>query len=198
MQSSLLEHEELNELTDVSKVYELIITEDDRIDDIPDIEEWISMESLKLNNAHHVEDLTFTTKFKKLKSLEIIPCNENTDLSPVFELTRLEWLALENPSPQDIKAFSRLINLEYLELIKSPIKTIEKNDLTELSKLRVLIMIDGKLENIDGITCLPKLSELSVYNNKIKNTDKLVPFLKKLKRCELEGNPCRKPKPFQS
>lgn len=93
--------------------------------------------------------------------------------------------------PRDLGKY--FINLEVLRITSCDLKTINKNQLTDLHKLKYLDLLGNRIEKLESNTFeyTINLIEVMLNNNKIKfiGIDLLVP-LRKLKNVNFGGNIC--------
>ena len=83
--------------------------------------------------------------------------NSNTisDISPLAELTNLEWLGLSRNSISDISTLAKLTHLEWLHLSHNSI-----SDISTLAKLTHLEWLSLQLNSIEDISALSGLTQL--------------------------------------
>lgn len=131
-------------------------------------------------------------EIKSLRKLTLQSCT-GSDLSPLEQMTDLEWVELEDMHLSDI---SPLLSLEKLKLLSLSYSTftddgvleqledleylfLEGCDLTDISfvknlkKLRRLELSSNELQNIDAVYELPRLNILRVMNNPLEDISKV-------------------------
>jgi len=128
------------------------------------------------------------------------------DLSPVSELTTLQYLDCSNSDVYDITPFSKLAELYYLDCSNtaindlSPLSNLSKlqylefshtnvHSLSPIQKLYNLILIDHSFTQVDDLSLLANLPNLQLLNSSFTEIHDLSPLagLKQLTRFSCES-----------
>ncbi len=116
----------------------------------------------QINEYHSGGDISDISDLTLLKNVREIAfsCNQITDVTPLFELTSLEWLTLNCNPIRSIEGIETLQNLRMIDLSNTQI-----SDITPLFKIHSLDSIDvsnTNVRSIDGIENMPHLLDLRI------------------------------------
>jgi len=124
----------------------------------------------------------------KLRGMTFLVLNEKNikDLTPIGDLTQLQWLHLYGNRIEDLAPLKRLSKLKDLVL--------DNNQISDVSALRDLVTLQelyvgrNKLTNVDAIGTLKKLYILNLSGNQIQDV-KALSGLSALMVLDLKNNP---------
>lgn len=165
--------------------YEITLKKDKGLESIKNIELLTGLDAA----GKKLEDISLLAECGHLTSLELRE-NRITDLSPVQNLEKLEYLSLsDNKNLADIKELKGLSKLSMLSLDGNSLKDISA--LKDLKGLETLNLSNNQIVNIDALSELTKLQFLNISNNEIKDIS-CIKKIKSLKQLILTGNPISK------
>ena len=110
-------------------------------------------------------NITDLTPLAELTKLEYLSLSENqlTDLTPLAKLTKLETLDLSRNQLIDLTPLARLTNLTSLNLMGNQL--IDISPLARLTNLKVLYLRENQITDITPLADLINLEELWFYEN---------------------------------
>ena len=118
-----------------------------------------------ISSLTSLERLTVTSaKFKTLK--------------PIFELSRLKFLHLNQTGVQDLSGIEKLKSLETLNLMRTNVSDLKP--LKELSKLQNLNLNETNIDDVGALENMSELVHLQIANTNVSDV-KPLGSLKKLK-----------------
>ncbi len=166
------------DLLSIDSLYRVIYVRD--ISSVQGIEPCLNLEYVSLG-LQDIIDLTPLANLKKLKILNLTQNHNIYDISPLSELTNLEYLHIDNNKISDISSLKKLVKLTYLNLAYSPVQDISA--LTNMSELEELQLSNSELENNDfpNISNLIKLKSFWAPACKIIDLD----FIKNMKKMQV-------------
>ena len=104
-----------------------------------------------------------------------------SDLSPLANLTKLEWLYLNITPVSEVTPLAKLTKLELLDLDNTQV-----NDVSPLAKLTKLEWLNLNKTQVSDVSPLAKLTKLEVlYLNNTQVSD-ISPLLATLQQCSFE------------
>ena len=121
---------------------------------------------IEFGNDRSVSKIPSLKGLKTLRRLDIGDCNIK-DLSPLVELTQLQWLTLVNNVISDVSPLRNLKNLEHLNLDANLISDV--SPLAKLTKLKELYLENNVISNVSPLAGLKNLERLDLRNNAISN-----------------------------
>lgn len=175
-----------------------------------------NVEILSLNQQRYLTDLSFLSRFKNVKVLDMVSSSQQimqlTDISALSNATNLEEFNLSYaPNIKELPSLANLSNLKTISVTNSGLESI--TDSVNLRKLTNLTKLDFNINNIlkiDGLipnedTDFENLEYLNLENNCLENkatyddyttleynvtTDIFVPLnLRKLRNLYVANNP---------
>ena len=102
--------------------------------------------------------------------MEINDCNIS-DLTPLAELTQLEWLELVNNLISDLTPLQHLKGLEHLNLDANVIENV--SPLAQLTRLELLYLENNNISDVSPLAGLTQLERLDLRNNSISDFSSL-------------------------
>ena len=124
------------------------------------------LEWIEFGNDRLVSKIPSLKGLKTLKRLEINGCNI-TDLSPLVELTQLQWLTLVNNLISDVSPLRNLKSLEHLNLDANVISDV--SPLAQLTRLKVLYLENNVISDVSPLAGFKNLDRLDLRNNAISD-----------------------------
>jgi Leucine-rich repeat (LRR) protein len=134
----------------------------------------------KINNLDFLKNLTNLTHLYLFLAEEF-----STDLSPLSELTKLNFLCIELGQVEKLSPLKHLVNLEELKLNSCHVEDLE--DLKYLTKLTRLTLEGNQISNIDPLSELNSLEKLNLTENEISDLSPLQ-YLSNLKILKIGNN----------
>lgn len=146
-------------------------------------EDLLQIKTLNVTDPSSLKDLKYCSNLESFTgfSWKTIPL----DLTPLFKLTKINTLRLENWTITDIAPISNLRNLIDLKMARCQITDI--STLSTLKNLKKCDLSSNQIENIDVMERLEGLEELNLENNHISNIDRLS-SLRSLVSLNISGN----------
>lgn len=139
-----------------------------------------NVEILSLNQQKYLTDLSFLSRFKNVKVLDMVSTYQQimqlTDISALSNATNLEKFNLSYaPNIKELPSLEKLSNLKTISVTNSGLESI--TDLVNLRKLTNLTKLDFNFNNIvkiDGLipneeTDFANLEHLNLQNNCLQN-----------------------------
>ena len=105
--------------------------------------------------------------------------NRIKSLEPLANLSQLKTLILRQDGLVDISPLKGLVNLEKLDLQGNK-EIRDASAVSDMKKLKVLVLADGGVSSIDAVSGLEKLEHLDISNNTVSN----LPDLSKLRNVQ--------------
>lgn len=126
-----------------------------------------------INECHPIGDISDISDLTLLKNVKEITFSGNqiTDITPLFELTSLEWLMINCNPIRSIEGIEALQNLRMIELSNT-----EVSDITPLFKIPSLdsIFVENTYaRSIEGIENLPHLIDLRISGTNVSDISAL-------------------------
>jgi Leucine-rich repeat (LRR) protein len=114
--------------------------------------------------------------------------NAISDLSPLLNLTKLEYLQLGDNKIKDdqLAVIAQLENLTELYLYRNSLT--DASPLTSLTKLKILNLANNKIKTVEPLAVLNNLQNLIIYSTKVDDLS-YFPNFKALKVVNLAGCP---------
>ncbi|MDR1642189.1 MAG: leucine-rich repeat domain-containing protein [Clostridiales bacterium] len=129
------------------------------------------LSKLSFNNVKLVtDDLKQLSKFTKLTELEMLNC-QITDISPLEDLTDLNYLYLTGNQISDVTALSGLRYLEQLDLEDNQVKDLAP--LAGLTNLNALWLTKNVIDDVKTLAGMKSLTNLWLEGNKITEVSAL-------------------------
>lgn len=119
-----------------------------------------------------VTDISPLFALTNLTHLALVDNHQISDLSPLSNLFKLEWLAIEVTPLEDISPLSNLINLKILGLAGNQIRDI--SPLVKLTRLTSLCLQDNEISDISVLSHLRNLTDLRLTQNQVDDISPLV------------------------
>ncbi|WP_195513480.1 immunoglobulin-like domain-containing protein [Turicibacter sanguinis] len=126
------------------------------------------LSTLKVANLNgkgisNLEGLQYATNLTLLRLQD----NQISDLSPLTNLRKLNYLILTNNKIQDISALSHLVNLSLLNIASNEIRDL--GPLSNLDELVYLYLADNNLYDMTPVTEMEDLEIIDFSNNHVKD-----------------------------
>jgi hypothetical protein len=155
---------DLSPLSQLTGLIYLNIYSNPAIESIEPLKNLIKLRTLIMGNVLVRNELNVLENFQNLTYLNMRNCGVD-DLKPFSNLKKLEYLNLfSNPKISTIKPLENLTNLQSLILANIPVNE-ELNILGSLTKLKYLNLRNAKLTDISPLAQLTKLEYLNLHSN---------------------------------
>jgi len=148
-----------------------------------DLEKVTSL-TLQANSDYQITDVGPLANFTKLEYLYLTGAHL-TDVSPLAKLTQLKSLILFSDKITDVSSLARLVQLEALYLDGNQLTDVSA--LAKLVRLKKLGLNGNKLTDVSPLAKLTQLEELSLLGNKLTDVSALAK-LTQMERLGLEAN----------
>ncbi|MGJ8733848.1 MAG: leucine-rich repeat domain-containing protein, partial [Cellulophaga sp.] len=150
---------------------------------------WHRKVSENTNGNNNIGMLPF--EFHKLKNLKILIAggdwnkNENNwiswrifDISPIMNLTKLEYVNFSNNLIYKIPNLSKLDNLKVLHLNNNDIHKVYRG--LKISNLKEVYLSNNSLNSSSFLTGFPKIDTVDIHANQIKDLEPLRDIIEKI------------------
>ncbi len=185
--SEYIENADLDALGNVSTLESLVL-DAEKVTDVSSLSNLSNLKSLELQGTS-VTDFNNVTGLTGLEYLDLSKYDSNldkmTDTSSLEGFVGLKELKLDNNAITSISDFSKLTNLEKLQIDGNELEDI--SGLKELTSLNFLTLRENKIMDVASLGSLVQLTDLTLHKNEIEDISSLE-GLTQLTNLNLEEN----------